>query len=1504
MNRLMDTKKPLIGDNDSNASGLSLLERFQRLETLLSIGPTLFDGKSINCELLADVLQAVYYECYRNSNTTRNKQQQKFCEFVKPLIDKINELQLKTNDFEQLKVIGRGAFGQVALVKAKNNGNIYAMKTLNKLEMLKRAETACYREERDILLHGSRDWFTKLYFSFQDECNLYLIMDYYIGGDLLTLLSKYDDNLPEDMCRFYTSQIILALSSLHEMGYIHRDVKPDNILLDSNGHIRLADFGSCIKVSNVKTDGICTIAVGTPDYISPEILKAMEGNRNSGLLYSYEVDWWSLGVVIFESLYGETPFYAESLIETYSKIMNHKHCFKFPINAKVTDEAKDLISHLITDQNSRYKNLDQFKAHLWFTGIQWDSLQLMRPPYQPTVSGPEDTSNFDIEELRPPNNNNANNATAGLAMSATKDSLLNIHLPFVGFTSTFTAHEGRHMKINDQSIHNCSFDKSNDNSILESLPPLPETAAPDVISIPKETIDGSTDLDKSVTLENELKAARQEWSELSTLLTEMKKEKNSLSMRLRAKEEELEQQIEKNTQLRQQLRNVEKIKRQQIDDIVTLQAQLDKERELRIEAQMMIKESEDRLLLLENQSFDSNCVQISQNFAEKEELYLERISELEQQLELSQQSIAKEEPNEEHINKLEQQVLQLQQLQPNWERHVSEIIDWVSNEKEARNYLQQMTASMSKELEKLQLQHQQYVMSQRYSPPVHQFLGTNKQQSWQERRSARVDKQELLQLQLELQNEIEDKQRVQMDLQRVQREMNIVLTELNETRIELQKIQELERNKRQSLPPTAAPNILIAQQPRSPIEHQIQSQSPIIESDIESMTDTSSISDGQRFAMTSQQKHSFIVRTFVAPLKCNHCTSLMVGLVRQGLVCEVCGFACHVNCMGTGSSCPCEDARQRPVGIDPKNGIGTAYEGYVKIPKARGGVRKGWIRMFVVVCDFKLFLYDLNSNNDSLSSSSSSYNTSALNQEGNGNPLTITPFVSVNTLIDMRDEFFSVSGVLESDVIHASRKDIPCIFRVTTSMLGDDGSQRFTQLMLVDRESEKNKWIDALHELHRIIRRNKLSNRNSLRAHTILTTVQLSFLRHHNNINCCLVIDETRLLIGCDDALLCCDLDIHSYHRLTNSKRIQQLAHSPTEQLVICLAGKQRQIKLIPIRGLDNESIEWIKIPETKNATTFALVSTNTANYICVAIKKTLILFEITRKKCRYSFFREIQMPLNIQTLNTCKTSSIAVGTASNFVVYNLNQRDSPPLYLVNQECNELSYLIQNSIDALMCQPINDKEWILIFNHYGVYVDSYGRRTRASELQFPTQPLYISTLTTSAISSMLLAFSSTHIDVFDLSSIQWIQTINMKATRPLQTNGHQSLICLSGAFDLPIMIQIVASKKNECLLKVAGDPSKSFTLNANASNQRFSQLGANNNDIIKKNPRLQISGPSDFSHISHLGPGNGPFTANLIDLSHSNSSVQVLKQSREELNNTRRRDSTSSSHSSSSPFKY
>lgn len=397
---------------------------------------TIVDGKlspsqttSFSTETLIDALICLYDEC-QNSSLRRDKTISNFLDYSKDIIEKIKTLRLCRNDFEILKVIGRGAFGEVAFVRMKNTERIFAMKILNKWEILKRAETACYREERDVLVKGNPLWITKLHYAFQDNDNLYLVMDYYCGGDLLTLLSKFD-RLPEDMTKFYIAETVLAIDSLHKLGYVHRDIKPDNILIDLNGHIRLADFGSCLKML---PDGTVqsNVAVGTPDYISPEILRAMEENQGR---YGPECDWWSLGIVMFEMLYGETPFYAESLVDTYGKIMNHENKFCIPSDeeeagvAPITEDAKSLLRMLICNGTQRLgKNgLEDFKGHAFFKDIDWETLRSSKPPYQPEVTSAYDTSNFDTEdeikhkETLPPNKNSA---------------FKGYHLPFIGYTYT------------------------------------------------------------------------------------------------------------------------------------------------------------------------------------------------------------------------------------------------------------------------------------------------------------------------------------------------------------------------------------------------------------------------------------------------------------------------------------------------------------------------------------------------------------------------------------------------------------------------------------------------------------------------------------------------------------------------------------------------------------------------------------------------------------------------------------------------------------------------------------------------------------------------------------------------------------------------------------------------------------------------------------------------------------------------------------------------------------
>ncbi|KAI0092944.1 kinase-like protein [Irpex rosettiformis] len=447
--------------------------------------------------------------------------------------------------FVKLKTIGHGAFGVVSLVRERSSGQLFAMKQLRKTDMLRKGQEGHVRAERDVLKSaslvnspGGAEWIVRLYYSFQDRDHLYLVLDYMGGGDLLNLLIERDI-FEEDFTRFYIAEMILAIETCHKLGFIHRDIKPDNFLFTPDGHIRLSDFGLAtdlhwahdtsyyeqqrlhilhkygidLEPGNSSADGTRTRRLdrkeverlmgggdgnggiftwreknsrkcmeaassgidinppalrscGTNSYMSPEVIR--------GHGYSYSCDWWSLGVIMFECLYGFPPFVSSSRHVTRQKILNWKQSLKFPSRPRVSREGIGLMEQLLCEPQDRLGSQSSasvnrpdslvvqarrsgftappgmsgsvdgahlIKAHPWFRGIEWGSMHLYPAPYRPELRNPEDTRHFDddipSEPLAPAN---------GAPADATRDPLLRdkVHgqevlevrkaLAFAGFT--------------------------------------------------------------------------------------------------------------------------------------------------------------------------------------------------------------------------------------------------------------------------------------------------------------------------------------------------------------------------------------------------------------------------------------------------------------------------------------------------------------------------------------------------------------------------------------------------------------------------------------------------------------------------------------------------------------------------------------------------------------------------------------------------------------------------------------------------------------------------------------------------------------------------------------------------------------------------------------------------------------------------------------------------------------------------------------------------------------
>uniref|UniRef100_A0A2K6CDR5 CDC42 binding protein kinase alpha n=1 Tax=Macaca nemestrina TaxID=9545 RepID=A0A2K6CDR5_MACNE len=815
-----------------------------------------------------------------------------------------------------------------------------------------------------------------------------------------------------------------------------------------------------------------------------------------------------------------------------------------------------------------------------------------------------------------------------------------------------------------------------------------------------------------------------------------------------------------------------------------------------------------------------------------------------------------------HNQQLEEEVKDLadkKESVAHWEAQITEIIQWVSDEKDARGYLQALASKMTEELEALR----------------NSSLGTRAtDMPWKMRRFAKLDMSARLELQSALDAEIRAKQAIQEELNKVKASNIITECKLKDSeKKNLELLSEIEQlikdteelrsekgiehqdSQHSFLAFLNTPSDALDQFETDPVENtyvwnpsvkfhiQSRSTSPSTSSEAEPVKTVDSTPlpvhtptlrkkgcPGSTGFPLKRKTHQFFVKSFTTPTKCHQCTSLMVGLIRQGCSCEVCGFSCHITCVNKApTTCPVPPEQTKgPLGIDPQKGIGTAYEGHVRIPKP-AGVKKGWQRALAIVCDFKLFLYDI--------------------AEGKASQ----PSVVISQVIDMRDEEFSVSSVLASDVIHASRKDIPCIFRVTASQLSASNN-KCSILMLADSENEKSKWVGVLSELHKILKKNKFRDRSVY----VPKEAYDSTLPLIKTTQAAAIIDHERIALGNEEGLFVVHVTKDEIIRVGDNKKIHQIELIPNDQLVAVISGRNRHVRLFPLSALDGRETDFYKLAETKGCQTITSgkVRHGALTCLCVAMKRQVLCYELFQSKTRHRKFKEIQVPYNVQWM-AIFSEQLCVGFQSGFLRYPLNGEGSPYSMLHSND-HTLSFIAHQPMDAICAVEISSKEYLLCFNSIGIYTDCQGRRSRQQELMWPANP---SSCCYNA--PYLSVYSENAVDIFDVNSMEWIQTLPLKKVRPLNNEGSLNLLGLETI--RLIYFKNKMAEGDELVVPETSDNSRKQMVRNINNKRRYSFRVPEEERMQQRREMLRdpemrnklISNPTNFNHIAHMGPGDG-----------------------------------------------
>ncbi|OHT00169.1 RAC family serine/threonine-protein kinase like protein [Tritrichomonas foetus] len=345
-----------------------------------------------------------------NLNQPQNNQNQ-------PNKDK--PVQITTNDFEYITVLGRGTYGKVQLVKYKKDGQLYAMKSMSKQLLQEHEQIQQSLIERNILLQTRHPFLVSAHYTFQTADSIYMILDYVPGGELFGRL-KEEQKFNESRVKLYAAEIMLGLGKLHSLNFIFRDLKPENILLDENGHIKITDFG--LVKTNMDLQSTTTTFCGTPEYIAPEMLQQQP--------YTKSVDWWSFGILVYEMLTGLPPFYDSNTSKMYRKILSDE--INFP--SFISPDAQDLIKKLLdrnpyTRLGASAKDVEEIKEHPFFKEYNWDDIlsKKIEPEWKPIIKNVTDTSNFDGEFTE---------QRAGVSYGDTSALDPGVQSEFAGFTCT------------------------------------------------------------------------------------------------------------------------------------------------------------------------------------------------------------------------------------------------------------------------------------------------------------------------------------------------------------------------------------------------------------------------------------------------------------------------------------------------------------------------------------------------------------------------------------------------------------------------------------------------------------------------------------------------------------------------------------------------------------------------------------------------------------------------------------------------------------------------------------------------------------------------------------------------------------------------------------------------------------------------------------------------------------------------------------------------------------